>query len=68
MYRLWWMGDEEGQGWHFVLIRDSVIKVIPEINTKFTTGVHNGKEGLPTFCSVIRPYSEADFTFNNIHS
>ena len=51
-----------------ILFIDSVQEMVPEIDTKFKTGIHNGKEGFPTFRSVIIPYSEADFTFNNIHS
>ena len=68
MYCLWRTGNKRGEGWHFIFMRDPVIKVIPKINTKFTTGVHNGKESLPTFCSVSRPCPKADFTFYNIHS
>ena len=39
---LWRIWNEGGKGWHFVLIRDSVIEIVPEIDTKFKTGVHNG--------------------------
>jgi len=63
--RIW---NEGGEGWHFVLIRDSAVEIVPEIDTKFKAGIHNSKEGFPGFCSVITPCSEADFTFNNTHS
>jgi len=43
------VGMREEGGWHFVLIGDFVVEIVPEIDTNFNIGSYNGKECFPTF-------------------